>query len=121
MQDLWKSLKDDLLSVADKSCRWTKGPLRHQVTWWWNKDVDQAIKRKQQLWKGGHKEPYLQAKKDSKRAGYMTKKNAEEEKFSNINRENSRKEVFTIAKQMKPENCDGVGDKCVMNDKGEAY
>ena len=46
VEGLWKSLKDDLLSVADKSCGWTKEPPRHQVTWWWNKAVDQAIKRK---------------------------------------------------------------------------
>ena len=43
-------------------------------TWWWNKDEDQAIKQKKQLWKewkkGACKEPYLKAKKDSKRAVY---------------------------------------------------
>ena len=52
-----------LLSAAGKSCGWTKGPPRHKVTWWWNKDMNQAIKRKLQLrkeWgKGGCKEPYL--------------------------------------------------------------
>ena len=46
VQDLWESLKDDLLSAAVKSCGWNKGPPRHQVTWWWNKVVDYAIKQK---------------------------------------------------------------------------
>ena len=32
-EDLWKSIKDNLLSAADKSCGWTKGSPRHQVTW----------------------------------------------------------------------------------------
>ena len=55
---------------------------------------------------------WKKAKKDSKRA--------ELERFSNIiNRDDSRKEVFKIAKQMKAENCSVASDKCVRNDKKE--
>ena len=43
MEDLWKPIKGDLLSAADKIYGLTKGLLRHQVTWWWKKDVNQAI------------------------------------------------------------------------------
>ena len=79
-----------------------------------------------QLWKecknGYCKEPYLQAKKDSKRTVCLAKKAAEEERFKNINRNDSRKEVFKIAKQMKAENCDVVDDKCVKNNaENDAY
>lgn len=49
--------------------------------------------------KGCCKESYLQAKKNSKRADYAAKKTAEEERFSTIiNRDDSRKEAFKIAK-----------------------
>ena len=49
----------------------------------------------------------------------MAKKIAEE-RFTNItNRDNSRKEVFKIAKQMNAKNCNVVGDKCVKNDNEE--
>ena len=34
MEDLWKLLKDNLLSATDNSCGWTKGPPKHEVTWW---------------------------------------------------------------------------------------
>ena len=84
--------------------------------------MDQAVKKKErQLWKewkqGGSKEPYLQAKRDSKRAVCAAKKSAEEKRFSNIiGKGDSRKEVFKIAKQVKVENCDVVGDKCIKND-----
>ena len=62
----------------------------------------------------------LQAKRDSKIAAYVVKKSVEEERFSNIiGKENSRKEVFKIAKQMEVENCDVVGDKCIKNYKEE--
>ena len=68
--------------------------------------MGQAVKKKHQLWiewkQGGSKEPYLQAKRDSKRAVYPAKKSTEEEIFSNIIRKkDSRKEVFDIAKQIK--------------------
>ena len=32
LRAIWKSLKDDLLNVADKSYDWIKGPPRHKVT-----------------------------------------------------------------------------------------
>ena len=51
VEDLWKSLKDDLFSAADKNCGWTKEPSKRKITWWWNEDMDQAIKAKRQLWK----------------------------------------------------------------------
>ena len=47
----------------------------------------------------------------------MAKETAEGEKFSNINRDDSRKEVFKITKQMKAENCDVVVDKCIKNER----
>ena len=104
MEDLWESIKGDLLSAADKICGQTKGLLRHQVTWWWKEDADKAIKWKRQLWK-----EWKKAKKDSKRA--------ELERFSNIiNRDDIRKEVFKIAKQMKAENCSVAGGKCVREE-----
>ena len=65
VEDLWKLLKDNILSATDNSCGWTKGSPRYKVTWWWNNDLDQAVKKKRQLWKewkqGCSKEPYLQA------------------------------------------------------------
>ena len=35
---------------------WIKGPPRHRVTWWWNDNVDIAVKEKGRLrksWKQG--------------------------------------------------------------------
>ena len=124
VEDLWKSMKEDLLTATDITCGWTKGPPRHRVTWWWNNDVDLVIKRKRQLWKewkkGGSKEAYIEAKRVAKWAVYAAKKTAEEERFRNIlGKEDDRVEVFKIAKQMKAANRDVVGDTCVRNDNGE--
>ena len=52
--------------------------------------MDQAVKKKRQIWKewkqGGSKEPYLQAKRDSKRAVYVAKKSAEEDLVTSLER-----------------------------------
>ena len=125
VEDLWNSLKVDLLGAADRTCGWTSGPPRHQVTWWWNNNVDLRIKRKRDLWKewkkkGGSKEAYLEAKRDARRAVYYAKRIAEETRFRNvIGREDHRQEVFKIARQMKASQQDVVGDKCVRNDNGK--
>ena len=62
VEDLWASFVEDLLTSADTTCGWTKGPPRHKVTWWWNENVEFAVKEKRRLWKiwkkGGSKEEY---------------------------------------------------------------
>ena len=70
--------KDDLLGASDSCFGWTKGPPRHKVTWWWNEQVEVAIKEKRRLWKiwkiGGSKDDYLAAKRQAKKAVYEAKK-----------------------------------------------
>ena len=123
VEDLWGSLKEDLLASSDTTCGWTKGPPRHKVTWWWNDNVDSAVKEKRRLWKiwksGGSKQEYLEAKRASKRAVYEAKKLAEQERFGDVERrEDHRAEVFRIARQITSTNRDVVGDKCVTDDSG---
>lgn len=124
VDNLWKLLKVDLLASSDATCGWTRGRPRHRVTWWWNDNVERAVKEKRRRWKswkaGGSKEEYLEAKRAAKRAVYDAKKAAEEERFGQVlRREDDRAEVFKIAKQMISTNRDVVGDKCVRNDRGD--
>ena len=124
VEDLWLSLKEDLLASSDQTCGWTKGAARHRVTWWWNEGVEVAVKDKRKLWKawkqGGDKEEYLKAKRAAKKAVYEAKKIAEQERFGNIlGREDQRADLFRIAKQMTSSNRDIVGDNCVKNDNGD--
>ena len=123
VEDLWASFVEDLLTSADTTCGWTKGPPRHKVTWWWNENVEFAVKEKRRLWKiwktGGSKEEYLEAKRATKRAVYEAKKLAKQERFGDVlRREDHRAEVFRIAKQMMSTNRDVVGDKCIIDDNG---
>ena len=92
-----------MLASTDAACGWTRGPPRHKVTWWWNDDIEEAVKEKRRLWKSwkddGSKGKYLEVKRAAKRAVYHAKKAAEEERFGNVlRREDDRAEVFKIAR-----------------------
>ena len=79
-----------------------------------------AIAEKRRCWKawkqGGGKEQYLQAKRNAKRTVYTEKKTAEEKKFSDL--KPGMDDIFKIAKQLRKDNQDVVGDKCVKDDSG---
>ena len=66
----WYDLKSKLLDVASEVCGYTKGKPGHFETWWWNKDVDVAVRRKRELlriWRQSRNEEdrkkYYEAKK----------------------------------------------------------
>ena len=44
-------LKRKLLDVVCKVCGYTKGKTKHFETWWWNKDVNVAVRRKNELFR----------------------------------------------------------------------
>ena len=96
----------------------TKKRHHKRETWWWNDEVNLAIAEKRRCWKtwkqGGGKEQYLQAKRNAKRKVYTAKKTAEEKKFSDL--KPGMDDIFKIAKQLRKDNQDVVGDKCVKDD-----
>ena len=47
VESCWNSLKDGLLRATEKTCGWSKGPARHEATWWWNNVVDMVIQEKE--------------------------------------------------------------------------
>ena len=113
-----------MLAFPDTACGWTKGLSKHRVIWWWNEDVDIAVKEKRRFWKswkqGGSKEEYLEVKKTAKRAFYDAKRAAELERFENVlKREDDRAQVFKISKQVTTRNQEIVRDRRVRNDRGD--
>ena len=70
-------LKRKLLDVVSKVCGYTKGKTKHFETWWWNKDVNVAVRRKNELFRiqkqnqnEEDRKKYCEPKKDAKRAVY---------------------------------------------------
>ena len=120
VERLWTKLKNALLKTTNDVCGKSKKGVWRNETWWWNEDVENAVSEKRRLWKawrnGGSKEEYLNAKRASKRAVFIARKIAEDDQFSDI-KENDPK-LFRLAKQMRKENQDVVGEKCVRDDEG---
>ena len=119
-EEIWNQIKTALLDTTNETCGKTKKRHHKRETWWWNDEVNSAIAEKRWCWKawkqGGGKEQYLQAKRNAKRTVYTAKKTAEEKKFSDL--KPGMDDIFKIAKQLRKDNQDVVGDKCVKDDSG---
>ena len=62
---------------------------------------------------------YLDAKRRVKAEVYAVKKQAVEQKFANIlRRDDEKKKIFKVAKQMMKTNQDAIGEKCFQDDSG---
>ena len=60
----------------------------------------------------------METKRKAKSGVYVAKRKAQEEKFSQLESSDGKNFIFKLAKRMKHENEDIVGDKCVKNDEG---
>ena len=64
------------------------------------------------------KEDYHRAKRAAKSAVYIAKCDAQTEQFGSINNNSNKNRIFKLAKKLKQDNADIVGEKCVRNDEG---
>ena len=84
--------------------------------------MNHVICEKQKAWKlwknGGSKEDHLTAKRAAKSAVYIAKRDAQTEQFSFINNNSDKNRIFKLAKKLKRDNADIVGEKCGRNDEG---
>ena len=119
-EEIWNQLKIALLDTTNETCGKTKKRQHKRETWWWKDEVNSAIAEKRRCWKawkqGGGKEQYLRAKRNAKRTVYTAKKTAEEKKFSDL--KPGMDDICKVAKQLRKDNQDVVGDKCVKDDSG---
>ena len=71
-EEIWAKLKTGLLKTTEEVCGTTKPQRWRHETWWWNKEVDDAITAKRQAfkaWKAGEctRASYNTAKRISRR------------------------------------------------------
>ena len=51
VDNAWEYIKNGLLEAADEIFGWTRGGCpRHKEIWWWNNEVDNAVKEKRKTW-----------------------------------------------------------------------
>ena len=102
----------------ETACGWTKQRRSGaRETWWWNDTVDKAVVEKRERWRawkaGGSRTDYNRAKKLARLAVYTALRNDDHDKY--LRAERNKDEIFKIAKKLKSENSDVVGDKCVRD------
>jgi len=68
--------------------------------------------------KGGSREEYLAARRRARREVYRGKSESQKPLLDKLNTAEGRNEVFRLAKQMRGENRDVIGEQCVRNDEG---
>ena len=123
VEELWSSLKDALLKACENVCGWSKKSPGRKETWWWNDSVNDAIKTKRLLWKkwkhGGSKQEYLVAKRNAKKEVYLARKHSEQQVFGDVSSSKDKRNlIFKMARRMKNESQDIIGEKCVRDDNG---
>ena len=122
VESIWTEIKSFLINACYCVSGWTKENCKQErETWGWDEIVESLVKQKRKLWKewqkGANKEKYLDAKRKAKSGLYVPKRKAQEENFIQLESSNGNNFIFKLAKRMKQENQDIVGDKYVKNDE----
>ena len=115
-----------VLDSAKEICGETKGGRqRYRETWWWNEEVQGAIKEKKMAYKRWQKrrteeahEQYRVKRRQAKRAVAIAKDRAWKEWSEYLKTRGGRAKIFRIAKQMKKERKDIVGAKYIKDENG---
>lgn len=64
VEGCWNVLEGALVEATDRMSEWTKGPVGHKETSWWNDNAINSV---------SEKEKYLEGKKKARRTVYQTK------------------------------------------------
>ena len=121
VDERWTSLKDKLLQATKQVCGVSSNHPWRKQTWWWNNQVEEAVREKRRcfkLWKaGGSRAAHNTAKRTSNRAVHQARSEAEKVALQKIDPRSG--DVYRLAKQMRRDNQDVMGEKPVKNDAGQ--
>ena len=116
-----KYLKNNLINATKQVCGVSAKHTWKRQTWWWNDKMQQAVSHKRKcfkVWKaGGNRDAHQAAKRASNLAVHIAKTHAEKIAFKKTNARSV--EIYRLAKQMRRENQDVIGDKSVRNNIGQ--
>ena len=93
-EEIWAKLKTGLLKTTEEVCGTTKPHPWRRETWWWNKEVDDAITAKRQAfkaWKAGKctRASYNTAKRISRRVVHHARHKADKVVYEGIDHKSS--------------------------------
>ena len=112
-----------MLKAFDEVCGKTKGRRDQGDTWWWNKDVKEAIARKKdahkEMCKSGteaNKARYKNMKNRAKKVVTKAMKEAAEQELRELSEHPNK--VFKLVKSMKKDGKDVEGGRCMRGSDG---
>ena len=92
LPDSWEEAADVIQGAAEKALGWSSGKKKDKETWWWSKEVQEAVKRKREAKKNwdlskneDSREEYKRTKKETKRKVARAKAASYRELYDNIN------------------------------------
>ena len=122
----WDEVRNKMMGVAKEVCGETRGGRqKERETWWWNNEVQDAIKEKKRAFKiwqrdntEENKRSYREKANLTKRKVAAAKEQAWREWSEGLHREETVKSMFKIAKQMKKEGQDINGARVLKDENG---
>ena len=122
----WRELQDNLLKSGEEVCGLTSGKRgKERETWWWNVEVQEAIKEKRRTFKNWQRTRsefdrniYVAKKIEAKRQVAASQKRAWEEWSTDLNTSEGKNKMFKIAKQMKKDHKDVQGSNFIKDETG---
>ena len=123
-QEIWGDMKEIMVPVAADVCGRTSGrPKLDKETWWWNQEVQAAIKEKsiaRKIWEHDNndqtREGYRQAKRVAKRMVAIAKREANREWYEKLETTEGEKIIYRVAEARRKERQD-VGELGVIKDE----
>ena len=125
----WQDVADGLRKAARDKLGVSSGKVNtrgNRETWWWNQEVQEAVKSKKEakkLWDANRdeasKEVYKEAKKRAKQEVAKAKKAAFEDMYQRLETKDGANELFRIAKQRDRESQDVQHVRVIKNENGE--
>uniref|UniRef100_A0A0A9DFK6 Uncharacterized protein n=1 Tax=Arundo donax TaxID=35708 RepID=A0A0A9DFK6_ARUDO len=120
---MWINMSACIRKMALEVFGVTKGSGREpKDTWWWNEDVQKAIKEKKECYRRLHHdksadnmEKYKIAKKIAKRAVSVARGQANEELYQRIGTKEGEKDIYRIAKVRERKTKDVNEVKCIKD------
>ena len=111
--------------ASKQVCGMTKGPPRHKETWWWTRDMEKVVAKRNVCHKAWRKSKSdedkhtLDVAKKEVYTAVMTAQGSKLQEFTaDLQSESVRKNCFRIARQMARETRDVISVCCMKNDAG---
>ncbi|KAG2548716.1 hypothetical protein PVAP13_9KG219900 [Panicum virgatum] len=121
---MWEKMATCIRKVASEVFGMTRGGgCKTKDTWWWNEDVQRAIKEKKECYKrlfldrsADNIEKYKVPKKIAKRAVSEAKGRAYEDMYQRLNTKEGEKDIYRMARVRERKTRDFSQVKCIKDD-----